>query len=168
MPFIHPENAGHWSGNLAYFYAELCKLYIKRANQEQRRARKNNKDAMEEEKEAAFDDEEAEHLDEVDIGLIDEKEEEDEKKEEENESDDEEPEDDAVSEAAGAEKEAKADYLLDEGCHAKIMEMITYVLKNLVYSRDGKVIDQVAKTCRVRGYLNEFQANFLILETCLL
>ena len=46
-------------------------------------------------------------------------------------------------------EEAKK-YHLDDSCHEKFIEMMTYVVKSLLYSRDEEVTGFVAKICRVR------------------
>jgi len=157
LTFIHPENAGNWSASLAQFYHEFCKFYTKRANREQRqidKKRLKNKDAMEEEKNAFEekeknkDDEEIGRLDEVDIGFLEGEEDEGEQAKDEDDEESEVDEDEA-EELTDLQKKEEQAFYLDEACHQKFIEIIEYVLKNLIYSRDAKVIYQVARTFRV-------------------
>jgi len=45
--------------------------------------------------------------------------------------------------------EERSQYFLDDYCHGKFIEIMSFVLKNLLYSRDDEVNSFVSKTCRV-------------------
>ena len=161
LPFIHPENAGAWSVSLASFYDEFSKLYIRRALKEQRAADRKNKKSdnnkeiiLADSEKFKDDDEDVAPIEEVDLGLLGDDEEEEQEKEgeddgvqedDDDEQDISEPQDDLQT----GDKKDKLVYKLDDTCHAKFLEIIEYVLKNLVYSRDNKVTDHVAKISRV-------------------
>ena len=134
MPFIHPENPGVWTITLASLYHHFCKLYVKRYWREQRILKRIQK--LQEEKASKIDKSQA---DQGGDGRDD---------------DDtlsgEEDEEQVEQQQTSLEDEIeKSSHFLDDFCHERFIEIMSFVIKNLLLSRENPVIDFAAIICRV-------------------
>lgn len=135
IPFIHPENPGGWTIALSSLYNQFCKFYTQRSLREQKIFKRINK--LQEKKAAKIDktqaDQGGDSIDEDDTFS------------------DEDEVDQVQQQQTSLEDELqKSALFLDDSCHEKFIEIMSFIIKNLLYSNENSVTSFAGTICRVR------------------